>query len=97
MYRELARVTELLAEDNRALTADIKQATGVEVVGADFGLREVMEQVRQIALSASPALLLGETGTGKEVIANAIHMASPRARADDLAAVRRRARHTARQ
>ncbi len=78
-YRELVRVKELLAEDNRALTADIKRATGVEVVGADFGLREVMEQVRQIALSASPTLLLGETGTGKEVIANAIHMASPRA------------------
>lgn len=79
-YRELVRVKELLAEDNRALTADIKRATGVEVVGADFGLRAVMDQVRQIALSASPALLLGETGTGKEVIAHAIHMASPRAR-----------------
>ncbi len=78
-YRELLRVKEQLAENNRALAADIKRATGVQVVGADFGLRDVMEQVRQIALSSSPALLLGETGTGKEVIANAIHMASPRA------------------
>ncbi len=77
-YRELLRAKELLAEDNRALSADIKRAVGVEVVGADFGLREVMEKVRQIAPSNSPALLLGETGTGKEVIANAIHMASPR-------------------
>ena len=77
-YRELVRVKDLLAEDNQALSADLKRIAGVEVVGADFGLREVMELVRQVAPSSSPTLLLGETGTGKEVIANAIHMASPR-------------------
>lgn len=77
-YTELARLKDLLAEDNRALADDIKRAMGVEVVGADFGLRGVMEQVRQVAPSNSPTLLLGETGTGKEVIAHAIHMASPR-------------------
>lgn len=79
-YQELARMKDLLAEDNRALSADIKRSVGVEVVGADFGLKNVMEQVRQIAMSRSPALLLGETGTGKEVIANAIHMTSPRSK-----------------
>jgi transcriptional regulator with GAF, ATPase, and Fis domain len=77
-YRDLLRVKELLAEDNRALSNDLKRVVGEEVIGADFGLREVMEQVRQIAKSLSPALLLGETGTGKEVIANAIHQLSPR-------------------
>lgn len=77
-YRELEKLKDLLVEDNKALSADIKRALGVEVVGADFGLKEVMHQARQIAQSTSPALLLGETGTGKEVIANAIHMASPR-------------------
>ena len=77
-YQELMRVKDLLAEDHRALMADIKRTTGVEVVGADFGLREVMKMVRQVAPSSSPILLLGETGTGKEVIANAIHMGSPR-------------------
>jgi transcriptional regulator with GAF, ATPase, and Fis domain len=79
-YREVERMKDLLAEDNRALTADIKRITATEVVGADFGLREVMVMVRQIAPSNSPALLLGETGTGKQVIANAIHMASPRSK-----------------
>jgi transcriptional regulator with GAF, ATPase, and Fis domain len=79
-YREVERMKDLLADDNRALTADIKRITATEVVGADFGLRNVMEMVRQIAPFNSPALLLGETGTGKEVIANAIHMASPRSR-----------------
>ncbi|MEM7584324.1 MAG: sigma 54-interacting transcriptional regulator [Acidobacteriota bacterium] len=77
-YQELARMRDLLIEDNRALSADIQRALGFEVVGADFGLRQVMEMVRQVAPSSSPALLLGETGTGKEVIANAIHAASPR-------------------
>jgi transcriptional regulator with GAF, ATPase, and Fis domain len=77
-YRELVRMKDLLAEDNRALQTDIKRTIGVEVIGADFGLREVMEQVRKVAPSNSPTLLLGETGTGKEIIANAIHMASNR-------------------
>ncbi len=77
-YRELSRVKDRLADDHRALNDDLRRALGLEVVGADFGLREVMEQVRRIAPATSPALLLGETGTGKEVIANAIHAASPR-------------------
>jgi transcriptional regulator with GAF, ATPase, and Fis domain len=79
-YLEVERMKDLLAEDNRALTADLRRISATEVVGADFGLRKVMEMVRQIAPSNSPALLLGETGTGKEVIANAIHMASPRSK-----------------
>jgi transcriptional regulator with GAF, ATPase, and Fis domain len=84
-YWELMHMKDLLAEDNRALSADIKRTIGVEVVGADFGLRHVMEQVRQIAPSSSPTLLLGETGTGKEVIANAIHMASPKSKGPMIA------------
>ena len=77
-YRELVQVKDLLAEDNRALSEDIRRTINIEVVGADLGLREVMKMVRQVAPSSSPTLLLGETGTGKEVIANAIHRSSPR-------------------
>jgi len=77
-YAELEHLKDLLAEDNRALSKDIARITGTEVIGADFGLQEVMEMVRRVAPSLSPALLLGETGTGKEVVATAIHMASPR-------------------
>ncbi|MEL6346427.1 MAG: sigma 54-interacting transcriptional regulator [Myxococcota bacterium] len=77
-YRQLETLKDRLADDNRALAADIKRAVGVEVIGADFGLRDVMARVRRVALWNSPVLLLGETGTGKEVIANAIHQASPR-------------------
>jgi transcriptional regulator with GAF, ATPase, and Fis domain len=52
--------------------------SGDEIVGGDFGLRETMEMVRQVAPLESPVLLSGETGVGKGVIANAIHYSSPR-------------------
>ena len=51
---------------------------GTEIVGANFGLKEVMDQVYKVAPFSSPVLLMGETGTGKEIIANAIHSLSSR-------------------
>lgn len=49
-----------------------------EMLADDFGLENVMEMVRQVSGLDSPILLLGETGVGKDVIANAIHYSSPR-------------------
>ena len=49
------------------------------IVGADAGLREVMRQVEQVARTESPVLLLGETGSGKDVVARSIHRRSTRA------------------
>lgn len=77
-YMELVHYKDLLADDNRALNADLERLSGTEVVGSEFGLRNVMNMVRRVAHSNSPTLLLGETGTGKEVIANAIHASSAR-------------------
>ncbi|MGD9823231.1 sigma-54 interaction domain-containing protein [Desulfobacter sp.] len=77
-FIELERLKNLLREDNRALMREIGDQSGSQVIGADFGMKRVMEQVRQVAPQLSPVLLLGETGTGKEVIANAIHLYSPR-------------------
>ncbi|WP_427911770.1 sigma-54 interaction domain-containing protein [Ramlibacter sp. MMS24-I3-19] len=48
-------------------------------IGSSPAAVEVKRQARRAALSASPVLLLGETGTGKELLAHAIHAASPRA------------------
>ncbi len=77
-YRELLKLRDMLADDNRYLQDELRRLTGEEVIGSDFGLREVMEMVRRVAPLNSPVLLLGETGTGKEVIANAIHKSSLR-------------------
>ncbi len=77
-HAEVLRLKELLADDNRYLSEQLHEISGVEAVGADFGLRDVMEMVRQVASLNSQILLLGETGVGKEVIANAIHFSSPR-------------------
>ncbi len=79
-YRELRLLRDLLADDNRYLQDELLNLSGGEVVGAEFGLKGVMDLVRQVAPLKSPVLLLGETGVGKEVIANAIHNRSPRSR-----------------
>jgi transcriptional regulator with GAF, ATPase, and Fis domain len=51
----------------------------IVVVGVDSGLHAVMERVNLVARSDAPVLILGETGTGKELIARMIHNRSPRA------------------
>ncbi len=77
-YREVLRLKEVLADDNRYLQEELRQQGGEDIVGAHYGLKQVMEMVGQVAPLDSPVLLLGETGTGKEVIATAIHNLSSR-------------------
>jgi len=77
-HQEVLRLKEMLVEDNQYLRRQLLNVSGTEVIGADFGLRGVMEMVRQVAPLGTPVLLLGESGVGKEVIANVIHQYSPR-------------------
>jgi len=77
-HRELFEFKERLADDNRFLKDELRMISGTEIIGSDFGLKEVMFRVQHVAPLTSPVLLQGETGTGKEVIANAIHNLSPR-------------------
>jgi len=77
-HREVLKLNELLTDDNRYLHGELRRLSGDEIVGANFGLRDVMQKVRQVAALDSPVLLLGETGTGKDLIANAIHYSSSR-------------------
>jgi len=77
-HREIERLKDMLADDNRYLHREMAKMTGDTIVGADFGLKNVMRMVNQVAPIESPVLLMGETGTGKEIIANAIHFSSPR-------------------
>ena len=78
LHREVVQLRDKLADDNRYMNRQLQQLAGDVIVGGDLGLRAVMKQVRQVAPTDSPVLLTGETGTGKDVIANAIHLASPR-------------------
>ena len=79
-YQEVLRLQEMLKDDNRFLTNELHRMSGDTIIGEHFGLREVMEKVRQVAPLDSQVLLLGETGVGKEVIANAIHYNSSRSK-----------------
>jgi transcriptional regulator with GAF, ATPase, and Fis domain len=77
-YREMSQLKDLLKEDNRYLHHELHRISGDDIIGAKFGLADAMEMVHQVAPLDSHVLLLGETGVGKEVIANAVHYASPR-------------------
>jgi transcriptional regulator with GAF, ATPase, and Fis domain len=77
---ELARLREAAEADNRALRSRLHNPPNLDpIVGATGGLRTVLEQVRQVATTDAPVLILGETGSGKEVIARTLHEQSRRA------------------
>ena len=77
-HEEVVKLKDRLADDNRYLQQELLRISGAQIIGADFGLRPVMEQVRQVAPTESVVLLNGETGVGKDIIARAIHLNSPR-------------------
>ncbi len=77
-YRKLQQLRHILADDKKYLQNELFQISDQKIIGADHGLKGVMEAVYQVAPNRSPVLLLGETGVGKEVIAKAIHGATPR-------------------
>jgi len=68
---------ESVVRENRGLRATLKVQT--PIVGNSSALRQVTDMVNRVAGSNATVLLLGETGTGKEVTARQIHAASPRA------------------
>ena len=78
--RELTALREAAEADKRSLLARLGRLDITDsIVGAETGLKEVMEQVQLVAPSDTPVLILGETGSGKEVVARAIHSRSRRA------------------
>lgn len=76
---ELVSLREAADADRRSLLKRLgKEESSDEIVGSTAGLRSVMERVELVAPSDAPVLVLGDTGTGKEVVARAIHVRSPR-------------------
>lgn len=68
------------AERSAALRRLGRERLTPALIGRDGGLRPVLERVSMVASSDLPVLILGETGSGKEVIARSIHDGSPRSR-----------------
>jgi two-component system response regulator AtoC len=70
-----------LEVENVALHQQLDSKFGMDnLIGDSPAMKEVLDTVRQAAPSTATILLLGETGTGKELIAKTIHQLSPRAR-----------------
>jgi len=79
LFTELERYKQRLQVENAYLQEEIRAERGFEdIVGQSSALRAVLRKVKQVAPVETTVLLTGETGTGKELIARAIHELSPR-------------------
>jgi PAS domain S-box-containing protein len=78
-YAEIERLKDRLQAESDYLKSEISVAYAHgEVIGESAAIKRVLRQVEQVAPTDSSVLVFGETGTGKELIAQAIHRLSPR-------------------
>src|SRR5713226_4504782 len=78
-YHEISELKDKLAQEKLYLEEEIRSDSGFErIIGKSAPLKHILELVDTVAPSDSTVLLLGETGTGKELIARAIHDRSRR-------------------
>ena len=78
-FEEIRRLKDELQAENLVLREEIDQESMFEeIVGSSQSLRAVLARVERVASTDSTVLVTGETGTGKELIARAIHRRSPR-------------------
>lgn len=77
-HQRLLRRKDELLDDKHFLSREMIHATTNDIIGGQGGLKHVMEMVSQVSPLNNTVLIMGETGVGKEVIASAIHYASPR-------------------
>jgi formate hydrogenlyase transcriptional activator len=79
-YEQIARLSEKLARENEYLVEEIRldHNFGAMMVGKSDVFRQVLSLVEAVGPTTSTVLITGETGTGKELLARAIHEISPR-------------------
>jgi transcriptional regulator with GAF, ATPase, and Fis domain len=79
LYTELAALKARLEAENIYLHEELRRGqTDAELIGESPALLEALSKLRQVAPTSSTVLLSGETGTGKELFARALHAASAR-------------------
>ena len=79
-FEEIKQLKDALLRENLALKEEVDQASMFEeIVGTSDVLKRVLSQVSKVAPTDSTVLISGETGTGKELVARAIHKRSQRA------------------
>ena len=78
-YRQIAELTEKLSQEKLYLEDEIRTESNFEeIIGTSGELRHILKLVETVAPTDSTVLIYGETGTGKELIARAIHNLSER-------------------
>ncbi len=78
-YEEINRLKAQVEKENLYLREEVTPDLHFEdIVGRSRGMRQVLESVRQVAGTDATVLITGETGTGKELIARAVHNLSDR-------------------
>jgi formate hydrogenlyase transcriptional activator len=78
-YREISALKARLQQENVYLQEEIRQDHNFkEIIGGTPALKKVFRQIETVASTDSTVLILGETGTGKELVARAIHSSSAR-------------------
>ncbi len=81
LSQDVAQEKSVLTEERDVLRRTVRGQYGFDnIIGHNPAMRRIFEQVRLVAKWNTTVLIRGETGTGKELIANAIHYNSPRAR-----------------
>ena len=76
-YEQLTALNSHLIDEKQYLERELLKEFA-EIIGTSAALRKVLKAVKTVASTDSTVLLLGETGTGKELIARAVHQLSPR-------------------
>jgi formate hydrogenlyase transcriptional activator len=78
-FQKIAELKDKLAEERLYLESEIRADRNFEeIIGTSRALRDVLQQVEVVAATDATVLILGETGTGKELMARAIHERSER-------------------
>ncbi len=78
LFDEVLQLSRRLEAENFYLKGELRAGLPAGIVGESAAIRRVLADLERVARTSSTVLLLGETGTGKEIFANALHELSPR-------------------